>query len=307
MVWIAGGTFWMGSDAFADALPLHQVRVDGFWMDRTVVTNAQFARFVAATGYATVAERPLDPAAFPGTPTDKLVPGGIVFQAPLKPVPLDDSNGWLRSMPHASWQHPQGSASDLRGKDNYPVVQVTWWDAVAYATWAKERLPTEAEWEYAARGGLDRKPYVWGDTLTPGGKFMANTFQGHFPDANSTADGFAGLSPVGSFPPNGYGLYDMAGNVWEWCADWYRSDCYQGLLQQGAVAENPKGPSNGLDPADPNVAKRVMKGGSFLCSDQCCSRYMPGGRGRGDPETSIEHVGFRCVASVPSPASGSDQ
>ena len=292
MAFLAGGTFAMGTadPRFADA-PVHQVRVSGYWIDRTDVTNAAFARFVAATGYVTVAQRKPDP--IPGVPPEALVPGAVVFTKPAGPVPLDDPSRWWRYVPGACWDHPQGPASDLRGKADHPVVDVAWQDAVAYATWAGKRLPTEAEWEYAARGGLDRKPLAWGDTLRPNGKAMANTFQGHFPDVDTADDGYAGTSPVTAFPPNGYGLYDMAGNVWQWCSDWYRPDAD---ANASPLKIDPRGPDRGLDPAEPDVPKRSMRGGSFLCTDDYCGRFAVGSRGKGDPDTPITHVGFRCAA-----------
>ncbi len=302
MVAIPAGTFSMGSDdpRFPDASPVHPVHVDAFWIDRTDVTNAQFEKFVAATGYVTVAEKKPDPATVPGAPPELLVPGAVVFSKPTGPVTLDNPMQWWRYVPGASWRHPEGPASDLRGKENHPVVNVAWQDAAAYAGWAGKRLPTEAEWEYAARGGLDRKPYVWGNDFRPAGKFMANTFQGHFPDDNTAEDGYAGTAPVGSFPPNGYGLFDMAGNVWQWCSDWYRPDYYATLTtgNGGKVSTNPQGPDRSLDPDEPEIPKRVMKGGSYLCTDQYCGRFMPGSRGKGDPDTPLNHVGFRCVVSA---------
>ena len=298
MVHLPSGTFWMGSDdpRFPDAGPVHQVKVDPFWIDRTDVTNAEFARFVEATKYVTVAEQKPDAASMPGVPAEALVAGAVVFAKPAGPVALDDPGQWWQYVPGASWRHPDGPSSDLHGRENHPVVDIAWPDAVAYARWAGKRLPTEAEWEYAARGGLDRQPYVWGESFSPNGKPMANTFQGHFPDRNTAEDGFAGTSPVGSFPPNGYGLYDMAGNVWQWCSDWYRPDTY--FAEAGALTINPTGPTTSLDPAEPNIAKRVMKGGSYLCTDQYCGRFMPGSRGKGDPDTPLNHVGFRCVSTT---------
>ena len=298
MAWIPGGQFAMGTDdpRFTDAAPVHPVRVAGFWIDKTDVTNAQFARFVAATGYVTVAERKPDPATLPGVPADQLVAGAVVFTRPPVPVPLDDPSQWWRYVPGACWKHPEGPASDVRGRDDHPVVEVAWSDAVAYAAWAGKRLPTEAEWEFAARGGLDAKPFVWGDAVHPGGKPMANTFQGHFPDADLATDGFTGTSPVGSFPPNGYGLTDMAGNVWQWCADWYRPDAYRSAGP--GVTVNPHGPDRGFDPDEPAVPKRVQRGGSFLCTDEYCGRFAVGSRGKGDPDTPLSHVGFRCAASA---------
>ena len=294
MIWIPSGKFSMGSSfaAFDDARPIHAVEVDGFWMDTTPVTNAQFARFVKATSYVTVSERKPDPRDFPGVPEDKLVPGSLVFMPPSRPVPLDDVSQWWVYVPGASWRHPEGPKSDLKGRENHPVVQVCYEDAVAYAHWAGRRLPTEAEWEYAARGGLSQMPYVWGKAFLKDGKHMANTFQGHFPNANSKEDGYERTSPVRTFPANGFGLYDMSGNVWEWCSDWYRPDYYA-----HSPRKNPQGPESSFDPSEPGLPKRVQRGGSFLCTDQYCSRYMPGGRGKGAIDTGASHVGFRCVLS----------
>ncbi len=292
MVWIPGGTFWMGGndEAMVDAQPAHLVTLDGFWMDRTEVTNAQFAKFVEATGYLTVAERPLDPKDFPGVPLDKLKPGSLVFTPPDHDVPLDNHLQWWEYVPGACWKHPEGPDSTIAGKENHPVVQVCWEDAMAYARWAGKRLPTEAEWEFAARGGLDRNRFVWGDDLTPGGKWMVNNWQGQFPAENTEVDGFRRTAPVGKFPPNGFGLCDMAGNVWEWCADWYQPDYYL-----ASPRFNPKGPSTSFDPLEPGIPKRVQRGGSYLCSDLYCVRYLPGARGKGEPLSAASHVGFRCV------------
>jgi sulfatase modifying factor 1 len=301
MVWIPGGEFSMGCEdpAMRDARPFHRVALDGFWMDQTEVTNEEFGRFVKATGYVTVAERQLNPKDFPGAPPENLVSGSVVFTPPDKKVPLDDHFVWWRYVPGASWRHPNGPGSDLKGKERNPVVHIAFEDAGAYAKWAGKRLPTEAEFEFAARGGLDRKRFVWGDEFKPGGKFQANTFQGHFPDTNTGEDGFIGTAPVGTFTPNGFGLFDMAGNVWEWTSDWYRPDYYQALAATRQVARNPQGPADSLDPAEPGVAKRVQKGGSFLCTDEYCARYMPGARGKGEPDTGTNHLGFRCVRSAP--------
>ncbi len=292
MAWIPPGRFAMGSDyePFGDARPIHPVELDGFWIDRTPVTNAQFAQFAGEARYVTVAERRPDPRDFPGVPPEALVPGAIVFSPPDEPVSLDDPSAWWRYVAGASWRHPEGPGSDLAGQDEHPVVQVSWDDAAAYARWAGKRLPTEAEWEYAARGGLTQQPYAWGVQFQPGGRTMTNTWQGRFPDRNTKQDGYARTSPVGSFPPNGFGLSDMAGNVWQWCADWYRPDSY-GVSPRA----NPTGPPDSLDPAEPTIPKRVQRGGSFLCCDQYCSRYMPGGRGKGAVDTGASHVGFRCV------------
>ena len=308
MVWIPAGQFWMGSDepTFPDARPWHRVQLDGYWIDETLVTNAQFARFVSATHYVTVAERKPRAEDFPGAPPENLVAGSIVFTPPGHSVPMDNGMQWWSYVKGADWRHPQGPASSINGLERHPVVHVAYEDAEAYAKWAGKRLPTEAEFEYAERGGLDRKPYAWGSKFTPGGKYMANTFQGHFPDKNTAADGHAGTSPVGSYKPNGYGLYDMSGNVWEWTSDWYRPDYYKTLASSGPVARNPKGPADSFDPSEPGVMKRVHRGGSFLCTDQYCSRYMVGGRGKGEPSTGTNHLGFRLVAVPESPGNNAE-
>jgi len=297
MVHIRGGEFSMGmadprgrdhggSEAMADARPIHRVAVRGFWIDRTDVTNAQFARFARATGYVTLAERRLAE----GAP-----PGGIVFTRPEQPVSLNDPYRWWSYVAGADWRHPGGPSTSIAGHDRDPVVQIAYDDAAAYAKWAGKRLPTEAEWEFAARGGLEGKLYAWGDSLTPSRRWMANIFQGHFPDHDAGLDGYAGVAPVARFPPNGYGLYDMSGNVWQWVSDWYRPDYYAQLASIGGVARDPRGPSTSFDPSEPGMPKRVQRGGSFLCTDQYCTRYMVGARGRGEPTSATSHVGFRCV------------
>lgn len=309
MVWIPGGEFSMGSSGecggrsccssatVADAQPIHRVYVDGFWMDETDVTNAEFEKFVEATGYRTVAEITPTKEQFPTAPPENLVAGSVVFTPTPKPVPLDDHYQWWSYVRGANWRHPTGPGSSIKGHGNDPVVQVAYDDALAYAKWAGKRLPTEAEWEFAQRGGLSGKLYAWGDEFKPHEKFMANTYQGIFPVKDTGEDGFAGISPVKSFPPNGYGLYDMAGNVWQWCSDWYRADTYAGQAAGNAVTRNPKGPESSLDPSEPGLAKRVQRGGSFLCTDQYCTRYMAGTRGKGEPDTGTNHLGFRCVKS----------
>lgn len=286
-----------GNDAMPDARPIHRTRVDGFWMDATEVTNAQFAEFVRATGYQTIAERTPTREEFPTAPPENLVAGSTVFTPTPQPVPLDNHYRWWRYQPGANWRHPEGPGSNVTGRDSYPVVHIAYDDATAYAQWAGKRLPTEAEWEFAARGGLTGKLYAWGDEFRPEGKYMANTFQGTFPVHDTAEDGFAGIAPVRSYPPNGYGLYDIAGNVWEWCSDWYRPDYYEQISSAGRVAQNPPGPLSPYDPAEPEEKKRVHRGGSFLCTDQYCTRYMVGTRGKGEVSTASNHVGFRCVRS----------
>ena len=305
MVWIPGGEFSMGSDdptaslcggpdTMPDARPIHRVYVDGFWMDRTEVTNAQFAEFVRATGYVTVAEEQPRAEDFPDAPPENLVPGGVIFTPTETAVPLDNHFQWWSYVPGASWQHPTGLGSDLAGREKSPVVHVAFRDATAYAKWAGKRLPTEAEWEFAARGGQAGQLYAWGNELKPGGKWMANIFEGKFPIKDTGEDGFAGIAPVAQFPANAYGLHDIAGNVWEWTADWYRPDYFAQLATAG-VARNPQGPAESFDLSEPGVKKRVHRGGSYLCTDQYCTRYMVGTRGKGDADTGTNHLGFRCV------------
>lgn len=300
MVLVPGGEFWMGSSEpmFPDAHPWHRVYLGSFYIDQTLVTNDAFASFVSATGYLTTAEQAPRPEEFPGAPPENLVAGSVVFSPPGHPVPLNDHLQWWSYVKGANWRHPQGPNSDLRHKGRHPVVHVAYRDAESYCQWQGKRLPTEAEYEYAARGGLDRKTYAWGNEFKPRGKFMANTFQGHFPDKNTAEDGYVTTSPVASFPANGYGLYDMSGNVWEWTSDWYRPDYYAKLAASGEVTRNPRGPADSYDPGEPGVAKKVQRGGSFLCTDQYCSRYMVGGRGKGEPDTGTNHLGFRCVKAA---------
>src|SRR5262245_22015765 len=296
MVWIPGGTFWMGCDTcgMADAAPAHLVTVDGFWMDKTPITNAQFRKCAKANGYKTGAGLKADPKDCPGAKAEDLVPGCAVFTPPSQDVPLDNPLAWWRYVRGANWKNPEGPGSSIKGREDHPVVHIAWEDADAYAKWAGKHLPTEAEFEFAARGGLDRRLYSWGDELKPGGKWMANIYQGSFPSKNTAEDGYGATSPVTAFPPNNFGLYDIAGNVWQWCSDWYRPDYFEKLAAQGVV-KNPKGPDGGFDPQEPGVPKRVQKSGSFLCSDQYCARYLVGSRGKGAVDSGASNVGFRTV------------
>jgi len=304
MVWIPGGDFMMGSD---DALssqaerPPHRVRVDGFWMDETEVTNRQFLRFVEETSYRTTAERPVEWEKLrqqlpPGTPKPaekQLEPGSLVFTPPSNDLRSLDPAGWWTWTRRANWRHPEGPESTLEGRWDHPVVHVSWEDASAYAHWAGKRLPTEAEWEFAARGGTENARYAWGNELAPRGVALANYWQGTFPDRNTNLDGFERTAPIRSFPPNAYGLYDMIGNVWEWTSDWYHAEAYRSHSSE--VAVNPKGPVASWDPYAPNAERRVMKGGSFLCAENICSNYRPGARLGTDWDTGTSHLGFRCV------------
>ena len=311
MVWVPGGEFVMGSEshlAKANEKPAHKVRVDGFWMDQTDVTNDQFETFVKATGYVTTAEQKPDWDTLkiqlpPGTPKPAgkdLVPGAMVFVGTEAPVPLDDHSRWWRFVPGANWHHPHGPQSNIIGKGDYPVVQVSYQDALAYAKWAGKRLPTEAECEFAARGGLKQADYVWGDEFQPRGKKMANTFAGtQFPVVTPEYRDKVTPSKVASFAANGYGLYDMAGNVWQMVADWYRADAFQVAAAQKNILVNPMGPSDSYDPDDlyspANAPKRVLRGGSFLCDEHFCMSYRPSSRRCNDPFNPMEHVGFRLV------------
>jgi sulfatase modifying factor 1 len=296
MVWVPAGEFTMGSTEFPDAAPVHRCTIDGFWMDRTEVSNEQFAAFVSATGYKTVAERTPTAEELPGVPPDRLVPFSGVFVPPDRCAPEECSNcsKWWKAVPGACWKHPEGPGSTITGREKHPVVHAAWHDAVAYAEWAGKRLPTEAEWERAARGGEEGKRFYWGDELRPGGKWMANIWQGAFPCQNTAEDGWERTAPAGSYPANAYGLHDMSGNVWEWCADWYRPG-YR--VDPDGTRRNPEGPPFSYDPDGRNEPKRVQRGGSFLCSDSYCLRYRAGARGQGEPSTSLAHTGFRCVRS----------
>jgi formylglycine-generating enzyme len=296
MAFIPGSLFRMGSDAhYPEEAPAHRVAVDGFWIDTTPVTNAQFRRFVDATGHVTFAEIPPDPRQYPGAKPELLRPGSLVFRKTRGPVPLENWGEWWEYRLGADWRHPYGPGSSTGGLDDHPVVHVAYSDALAYARWSGKDLPTEAEWEYAARGGPDGMAFAWGEQMRPGGRIMANTWQGQFPWKNTREDGWERTSPVGAFPANGYGLFDMAGNVWQWTSDWYRADYYAELARTGVVARNPQGPNESLDPAEPTVPKKVHRGGSYLCTPQYCSRYAVGTRGKGAVDTGTNHLGFRCV------------
>lgn len=301
MVWVSGGRFRMGSaDFYPEERPVHEVAVDGFWMDEHPVTVAQFRRFVRETGYRTVAERPLNPDAYPDADPDLLVPGSLVFRRTSGRVDLSDYRNWWEYVPGACWKRPGGPGTSIRGREKHPVVQVAWEDVEAYARWAGKDLPTEAEWEYAARGGLDGAAFAWGDEQFPGGQAMANTWQGEFPWQNLRLDGYEGTSPVGSFPPNGYGLFDVTGNVWEWTVDWYSSR-HAGELASPCCGPttNPRvrTPEASYAVGEPgqHIPRRVVKGGSHLCAPNYCLRYRPAARQPQMVDTAMAHLGFRCV------------
>jgi formylglycine-generating enzyme len=302
MVWIPGGSFQMGSnDHYAEEAPVHTVTVGGFWMDTGPVTNAQFRRFVEATGYVTLAERPPDPADYPGARPEMLVPASTVFRQPAHRVDLRNPYNWWVYVPGANWRHPEGPPSSLKDRARHPVVHVAYEDAVAYASWAGKQLPTEAEWEFAARGALEGATYAWGEDFAPGGRQMANTWQGEFPWQNLATDGWERTAPVGRFRPNGYGLYDMIGNVWEWTTDWYQP--HQAAVASCCASVDPKAlaPEASYDPRTPNVRipRKVIKGGSFLCAPNYCQRYRPAARMAQAVDTSTCHVGIRLIVRAP--------
>ncbi len=305
MVWIPGGEFQMGSNSeigWADEKPAHQVQVDGFWLDEAEVTNAQFAKFVDETGYKTTAEKvptleEIMSQVPPGTPppsADMLIAASMVFSPPQTEVPLNDFSQWWQWVAGADWRHPEGPESSIDGRENHPVVHISWYDAAAYAKWAGKRLPTEAEWECAARGGLKGQDFTWGSKPPADNSRLANIWQGTFPNDNTAVDGFTRTAPVKSFPPNGYGLYDMAGNVWEWCGDWYDRGLHTRLSADKNTL-NPTGPQETNDPQQPFADLRVQKGGSFLCHESYCLRYRPSARHGGAPDTGMSHLGFRCA------------
>jgi formylglycine-generating enzyme len=298
MLWVPGGTFLMGSDHhYPEEAPAHKVTVEGFWIDRHTVTNAEFARFVRKTGHVTVAEQAPDPADYPGAKPELLVPASTVFVAPPHRVDLGNHYNWWTYVPGADWRHPQGPGSSIKKRPDHPVVHVAWADVQAYVAWAGKGLPTEAEWELAARGGLDGAEFAWGDEFNPGGRWMANTWQGEFPIENLKEDGYEGTAPVGSFPPNGYGLLDMIGNVWEWTSDWYQA--HAETSHACCTVDSPRGGNReqSYDPQLPGVRipRRVMKGGSHLCAPNYCRRYRPAARMAQAVDTSTSHLGFRCI------------
>lgn len=302
MVWVSGGTFSMGSDHhYPEEAPAHPVTVDGFWIDRHAVTNREFARFVRKTGHVTLAERVPRGEDYPGADPAMLVAASSVFVSPGRPVDLGNAYNWWTWVPGADWRHPQGPGSSIRNKPDHPVVHVAWEDVEAYAQWVGKQLPTEAEWEYAGRGGLDGAEYAWGDEMTPGGQWMANTWQGDFPNQNSCADGYDGTAPVGRYPPNGFGLLDMIGNVWEWTTDWYEP--HAAISHACCTVDNPRGGNRNasVDPSDPAaVPRRVMKGGSHLCAPNYCRRYRPAARMAQAVDTSTSHLGFRLIVRMSS-------
>jgi formylglycine-generating enzyme required for sulfatase activity len=309
MAWIPGGTFEMGSkDYYPEEKPVHRVVVDGFWMDKHPVTNAEFSFFVKATGYQTVAERFPNPADYPEVDPTLLVPGSLVFRKPQQKASLRNHLSWWACVPGACWKNPEGPGSNLDDREDHPVVHVTFEDVAAYCKWAGKSLPTEAEWEFAARGGLAGAVYTWGDEFAPQGRMLANTWQGEFPWENLKTDGYEGTSPVGAFPANGYGLYDMAGNVWEWTDDFFRPGHPEDAVKACCVPRNPKVSSAEAsvvkDQPGGSIPRKVLKGGSFLCAPNYCQRYRPAARQGEAIESSASHIGFRCIIRKPGPSSG---
>jgi sulfatase modifying factor 1 len=303
MVFVPGGTFRMGSNEhYPEEAPAHRVAVSDFRMDQTPVTNDQFRRFVAATGHVTFAEIPPDPKDYPGALPHMLYAGSLVFKSPERRVALNDWPQWWSFLKGADWKHPYGPASNIDGLDDHPVVHVAFSDALAFARWAGKDLPTEAQWEYAARGGLDQAEYAWGDEFAPGGRQMANTWQGEFPEKNDLLDGYAGTSPVMAFAANGYGLHDMIGNVWEWTTDWYSTRHQADAKKACCIPQNPRGgfKEASYDLSDPGIKipRKVLKGGSHLCAPNYCRRYRPAARLPEPVDTSASHTGFRCISPI---------
>ncbi|MCX2574573.1 formylglycine-generating enzyme family protein [Pedobacter sandarakinus] len=305
MVFIDAGSFKMGAsdqEGRDDEYPQHEVKLSPFWIDATEVTNASFQKFIDETGYVTTAEKKPDweemkkqlPPGTPRPPDSVFVAASLVFYQPPSITSLNDASQWWRWVKGADWRHPHGPGSSIKGKENFPVVHVSWDDAMAYCKWAGKRLPTEAEWEFAARGGLKDNKYPWGNEDIEAGKAKANTWQGNFPIKNTNWDGIKGLAAVKTFKANGYGLFDMAGNVWEWCSDWYRPDYYQSLTE---AVTNPNGPTTSYDPMEPTIPKKVVRGGSFMCNASYCKGYRVTSRMKTSVDTGLEHTGFRCVSS----------
>jgi formylglycine-generating enzyme required for sulfatase activity len=304
MVWIEGGTFLMGSNShYPEESPVHSANVNGFWIDRFPVTNAEFAAFVKETGYMTLAERPANAADYPGARPELLAPSSVVFKRPKRMVDLRNPYSWWAYVPGANWRHPQGPGAAASAFEDHPVVHIAFEDVEAYARWAGKGIPTEAEWEFAARGGLEGAVYAWGNEFEPEGKTLANTWQGQFPHENLLSDGYEWTSPVGSFPANGYGLFDMIGNVWEWTTDWYQLHKESTEAQSCCAAFNPQGGSaeKSVDPRMPDIRipRKVMKGGSYLCAPNYCQRYRPAARMAQPIDTSTCHLGFRCIRRTP--------
>jgi sulfatase modifying factor 1 len=310
MVWVPGGTYRMGSDRhYPEERPVHRVTVDGFWMDRCPVTNERFSRFVEATGYQTFAERAPDPRDYPGAAAEALYIGSLVFVQPIEKVDTSDNRHWWKYVRGADWRHPYGADTSLDGLTDHPVVHVTFADADAFAQWEGKSLPTEAEWEFAARGGLDGATYAWGNEFVPNERYLANTWQGEFPWQQHAKDGYERTSPVGVFPPNGYGLHDMIGNTWEWTTDWYVPRHQEDASKPCCVPKNPRGPrideSYDLQQPAVRIPRKVLKGGSHLCAPNYCRRYRPAARYPQAVDTSTSHIGFRCIVRSLTPQTAS--